>query len=296
MDSLLDLDLLKTFATVVEQGELKKAAAVLFRSQAAISMQLKRLEQQTGVRVLERSNQGIHLTPSGETLLRHAEKLLRANNAALAALKQQHLTGTLRVGIPTDYAHDFLRHFMPILSRELPNLEPRITCQRSRTLRQLVNRGELDIAIVSGESGFTDHALLWREQLVWAVGKEADQETHNPLPLATFDSDCIMRDLTQSTLKHANIAYHTVFTSPELDNIAAAVNAGIAIALLPQSMLDLSQARPLTASPFGQGLNLDMHMIASPIVDATLLPKLADCLRRAGSRLNNALPVMPMAG
>lgn len=162
MDSLLDLELLRTFCIVVREGGLNKAAVAVFRSQAAVSMQLKRLEEQLGLRLLERSNQGIRLTDAGETLLCHAEQLLRLNNATLAALDRRQLAGKIGFGIPTDYAQDFLNCFMPILLRELPQLEARIVCERSRNLRQLVDRGELDMAIVAGEEDSRDELRCGR--------------------------------------------------------------------------------------------------------------------------------------
>ncbi|ANG62783.1 hypothetical protein A8C75_10005 [Marinobacterium aestuarii] len=75
MEPVLDLELLRTFCEVVKAGELKKAAAAVFRSQAAVSMQIKRLEEQLGARLLERSNQGIRLTAAGETLLDYSKQL-----------------------------------------------------------------------------------------------------------------------------------------------------------------------------------------------------------------------------
>ncbi|WP_324733451.1 LysR family transcriptional regulator [Pseudomonas paeninsulae] len=286
MEPLLDLELLRTFAAVVKAGELKKAAGTLFRSQAAVSMQLKRLEEQLGKRLLERNNQGITLTRDGETLLGYTEQLLRLSNATLTALDQRQLTGKIRFGISTDYAQDFLIHFMPILLRELPHLDARITCDRSRNLRKLVARGDLDVAIVAGEADSEGEELLWSERLIWAAAISFRLDEHDKLPVALYEDDCIVRELCLADLKRSGITYQKVFSSPVMENIAAAVQAGMAVSLLPESLLKPGQTRPLPRQLLNSDVIMKMNLIRSPLIATPILEKLADCLREAGGRLN----------
>lgn len=286
MEPLLDLELLRTFATVVKAGELKKAAGTLCRSQAAVSMQLKRLEEQLDTRLLERNNQGITLTQNGETLLGYTEQFLRLNNAALSALNPRQLSGKIRFGISTDYAQDFLMHFMPILLRDLPHLKAQITCGRSRNLRKLVARGELDVAIVAGEPASENEELLWSERLIWSGPVTLRLDERDKLPVALFEDDCIVRDLCLADLKRAGIAYERVFSSPVMENIAAAVRAGMAVSLLPESLIKPGQTRPLPRQLLSSDAILKMNLIRSPLVATAILEKLADCLREAGARLN----------
>jgi DNA-binding transcriptional LysR family regulator len=284
MESLLDLELLRTFSAVVRAGELKKAAAVLFRSQAAVSMQIKRLEEMLGARLLERSNQGIQLTEAGETLLGYCEQFLRLNNATLAALSQRQLAGKISFGIPTDYAQDFLHRFMPVLMQELPQLDARIICERSRHLRQLVDRGELDVAIVAGEPQFDNEELLWSERLIWSALGAMDLEQRDKLPLALLEDNCIVRDLCLAELKQAGVAYQQVFTSPVMENIAAAVHAGLAVSLLPESLLRSNQTCPLPGELLRSNLQLNMNLICSPLVDRPTLARITGCIRSAAEQ------------
>ena len=259
MDPLLDLELLRTFSAVVKEGELKKAAASVFRSHAAVSMQLKRLEEQLGTRLMERNNRGIKLTEAGETLLSYSEQFLKLNSAALSALSEGQLSGKLRFGIPTDYAQDFLNHFMPLLSQELPRLDARITCARSRNLRQMLQQGELDIAIVAGEPDSEGEELLWSERLIWAASIGAHWEEGKKLPVALHEDNCI---------------------------VAAAVHAGFAISLLPESLIQPNQVRPLPSELLRSNAILKINMIASPQVDQAVREKLARCLRQAAQQRN----------
>jgi DNA-binding transcriptional LysR family regulator len=281
MDPLLDLELLRTFVMVVRTGELKKAAKAIYRSHAAVSMQIKRLEEQLGTSLMERSNQGIRLTEAGKTLLSYSEQFLKLNNATLSALAEKDLSGQLSFGIPTDYAQDFLNYFMPVLTQELPNLEAKIVCDRSRNLRKKLDAGELDIAIVAGESEYPDEILLWSERLIWSAPACARLEENEEMPVAIHEDNCIVRDLCLAGLNKANIPYKQVFGSPVLENVATAVYAGFAISLLPESLLIPDKSRMLPANILNSNLVLKMNMIYSPTVDEQILKRISECLRIA---------------
>ncbi|SFG39478.1 LysR family transcriptional regulator [Neptunomonas qingdaonensis] len=296
MDPLLDLELLRTFVMVVRTGELKKAAEAIYRSHAAVSMQMKRLEEQLGSRLMERSNRGITLTEAGKTLLSYSEQFLQLNNAALSALAARDLSGQLSFGIPTDYAQDFLNFFMPVLTQELPNLEARIVCDRSRNLRKKLDAGELDIAIVAGEAESTDEMLLWSERLIWSAPAFVRLEEHAEIPVAIHQDNCIVRDLCLEGLKKANISYRQVFASPVLENVATAVHAGFAISLLPESLLIPHKTRMLPANIINSNLVLKMNMIYSASIDEQVLKRISECLLIASDTQKKAhLMVSPVS-
>lgn len=283
MQQILDLELLRTFVMVARTGELKKAALKVYRSQGAVSMQIKKLEELTGNCLLERSNRGIRLTEAGQTLLSYSEQLLKLSSAALAALSDTDLAGKLSFGIPTDYAQNFLSFFMPILAAELPNLEARIICDRSRNLRKLISAGELDIAIVAGESEHSDETLLWSERLLWVAPGSARLEEQSPLPIAMYEDSCIVRDLCLTQLKASGQPYRIVFGSPVLDNVATAVEEGFAISLLPESLLPGHKTRTLPANILHSNLVMSMNMISSPGIDAPILRRVSECFQQASA-------------
>ena len=289
MDLLLDLELLRTFVMVAKTGELKKAAGVIFRSQAAVSMQIKRLEELVGRTLMERSNRGIQLTDAGYTLLGYSEQFLKLNNATFSALNERDLSGQFNIGIPTDYAHDFLNDFMPVLTREIPNLEAIIICDRSRKLREKLNAGELDIAIVAGEADYTDDLLLWSERLIWSASIHINLKELKEIPVAIYDDNCIISDLCINGLKKADILYRQVFNSSILDNIATAVHAGFAISLLPESMFDACRVQEVSSSILKSNLVLNINMINSSMIEEPILTKIAECLRLASITQGDSL-------
>ncbi|MCO4759332.1 MAG: LysR family transcriptional regulator [Oceanospirillaceae bacterium] len=284
MEQMLDLELLRTFVMVSRTGELKKAAQKVHRSQGAVSMQMKRLEELTGNLLMERGNRGIRLTDAGETLLRYSEEMISLNSAALSALGGKDVSGQLSFGIPTDYAQNFLRFFMPVLANELPNLDAKIVCARSRSLRQQIAEGKLDVAIVADEPSVSDEELLWSERLVWSAPVCANLEQQTVLPVAVYEDNCIVRDLLLEALRKASIPYRIVFSSPILENIATAVEEGFAISLLPESLLSAHNVRQLPSGVLGSDQLLKINMIHRPEIETSTLMRVSDCFRQASDK------------
>ena len=287
MKPLLDLDLLNTFAVVVEVGGFKEASSRLYRSQAAVSMQIKRLEEQLGHRLLERSNQGIMLTEPGKTLLGYIDRILRLNNETLSALSLEPLRGPVHFGIPTDYAQTFLQQFIPRIRDAFPELVPRITCGRSRKLRELVATGDLDVAIVPGEPQFASEKSLWSEALCWYAPVGLPIDTEEALPVALLESDCALRDLAASDLKQSGLDYHPVLSSTDMANLYSAVESGLAVALLPESSVISARVRPIQMDQLpGQRL-LTMNVINAGTLSPNFLEPLQGCILAAARAIHD---------
>jgi len=281
MKPLLDLELLNTFSVVVEVGGFKEAATQLYRSQAAVSMQIKRLEEQLGQRLLERSNQGVKLTEPGKTLLGYIAPLLRLNNETLSALSAEPLSGPVHFGIPTDYAQTFLEHFLPRMRDTFPELAPRITCGRSRKLRELVNTGDLDLAIVTGEPRFPEERSLWSERLSWYGPVAMRMGKEQCLPVAMLEADCALRDMALDDLKQSGLDYDPVVTSPDMGNLYAAVESGLAAALLPESSVSSPRVQILETSGLPKQRLLTMNLIDAGTLGSAFLQRLEECILEA---------------
>lgn len=285
MKPILDLELLNTFSVVVEAGGFKEASGRLYRSQAAVSMQIKRLEEQLGHRLLERNNQGIKLTEPGKTLLGYIDRLLRLNNETLSALSLEPLRGPVHFGIPTDYAQTFLQQFIPRIRKTFPELVPRITCGRSRRLRELVGTGELDVAIVTGEPQYSPEKSLWSEALHWYGPAGFRAPGDEPLPVALLESDCALRDLAVSDLKRSGLETDPVLTSSDMANLYSAVESGLALALLPESSVASSRVRPVQLNELPGQRSLTMNVVTANTLSPSFLEPLQDCMLAAARAL-----------
>ena len=255
----LDLDRLRTFEAVVRLGGFTAAASALHKTQSTVSAQLKRLEESAGERLMERNNQGIRLTPAGETLLAYSRRLLQLNAEALAELNAHQLGGIVRLGIPADYAPAFLSGVLPAFGRAFPRVEVQVQCDLSSRLRAMLASGDLDLAVGTFDGDAPEGTPLRDEALVWAGLADGRAAEARPLPLALFPDTCQFRAAALHALQHAGIAYRIAYTSPALSGIETALQADFAVAAVACSSI----RRPLA--------ELDVGLPELPTMRVTLL-------------------------
>jgi DNA-binding transcriptional LysR family regulator len=283
MAKILDLDTLGTFAAVAETGELKAAAEQVFKSHSAVCMQIKRLEAATETPLFVRRNKRMELTEKGEVFLSYARRMLLLNDAALAAVREQDLSGRISFGVPTDYSKKFIERFLPEIRSKIPNLQLKIICARSRNLRKKIQAGSIDMAIVAGEDIFSDEEFLWSEKLLWVASPSFEFDKSKELPVAIFEDDCIVRNLTINQLTESGISYSNVFSSSNLENIANAVFNGFAASLLPDSLLKNNRMKILPQEMISNSSLLKMNMIRNKPVDDLLFNTIVDLIKKIAS-------------
>lgn len=229
----LQIAWLRSFVAVVDAGSLSGAAPEVHRSQAAVSMQLKKLETAVGARLLVRGVGPVQTTPEGQTLLGYARRLLDLHADAQNAIGGDALTGVVRLGVPDDYAH---RYLTPVLKRFAPRhggVEIQLDCDQSTALIPRVTRGDLDLALVS-----RDHprrgTLLFHEPMVWVGSAQFDVWRRNPLPIAVYEAASLGRRAAIQALALQGRPYKVVYNSSNLAGQIAAVESGLAVAALTQ--------------------------------------------------------------
>ena len=227
----LQIDWLKCFVAVVESGSLSAAASGIHRSQSAVSMQLKKLEHALGCQLLIRGPRQHQLTTEGQKLLGYARRILDLHAQTQSAFHGQALTGRIRLGVPDDYAAKYLT---PVLQRFTPNhgaVEIELSCEQSTSLIPRVEQGELDLALVS-----RDHArrgtLLFYEPVVWVGSPQFDIWRRDPLPIAVYESTSLAKRSAIKSLALQGRQYRIVYNSSSLAGQLAAVESGLAVAVL----------------------------------------------------------------
>ena len=246
-----DLDLLLTFQQIVAHGSFKNAALRLNRTQSAVSMQMKRLEETLGHRLLQRNAQGVKLTAMGAVVLRYAECLHSLRHDLVEEMRGFDLEGEVQLGIPVDYVTDALTRILPLIKTDCPGVRLSVQCHLSRKLRRMVGRGEMDLAVVTREDGGEEGALLWRDPLAWYAGLGWDGERDPELPVALFEGDCILQDMMLGDLETLGRPYRVVLSSPHVQSLISAVETGFAVSLLPVRQCPADRFQPLFG---GQGL------------------------------------------
>jgi DNA-binding transcriptional LysR family regulator len=229
----LQIDWLKCFVATVDAGSLSSAAAEIHRSQSAVSMQLKKLESALGHSLLIRGPRQLELTQEGQTLLGYARRMLDLQAEAQAALQGEAVTGLVRLGVPDDYASKYLT---PVLKRFAPRhggVEIQLDCEQSTSLIPRIARGDLDLALVS-----RDHArrgtLLFHEPMVWVGSPQFDVWRRDPLPIAVYEEASLGRRSAINALALQGRPYKVVYNSSSLAGQIAAVESGLAVAVLTQ--------------------------------------------------------------
>lgn len=229
----LQIDWLKCFVAVVDAGSLSAAAPQVHRSQSAISMQLKKLEVALGCQLLLRGPRQHQLTPQGQLLLGYARRMLDVHGQAQAAFHGEELTGRIRLGVPDDYA---ARYLTPVLRRFAPHhgaVEIELICEQSTALIPRVERGDLDLALVS-----RDHprhgTLLFHEPMVWVGADSFQLWRRDPLPIAVYEDASLARRSAIHSLALQGRRYKVVYNSSSLAGQIAAVESGLAVAVLTQ--------------------------------------------------------------
>jgi DNA-binding transcriptional LysR family regulator len=229
----LQTDWLKCFVAVVDAGSLSSAASEVHRSQSAVSMQLKKLENALGLRLVERGSRTLALTHDGQTLLGYARRILDLHAEAQVALQGEQLTGRVRLGVPDDYAAKYLT---PVLKRFAPRhsgVEIELICEQSTSLIPRIAHGELDLALVSRDHGRRGTSLF-HEPMVWVGAAQFELWRRDPMPIAVYESTSLARRSAIHSLAQQGRRYKVVYNSSSLAGQIAAVESGLAVAALTQ--------------------------------------------------------------
>lgn len=232
----LDIDLLRAFVTVVETGGFTRAAALLGRTQPAVSLQIRRLEDQLRSPLFDRGGKGVGLTTEGAGLLPQARRLLRLNDEIIATMGEGDLEGEVRFGAPEDVATMHLPGILGAFARGHPRIKLSVTCDYTANLLDQMSRGMLDLALIKREPVGPELGVrVWSEPLVW-VAIDASIAEMSPLPLIIAPAPDIYRKRALGALQDAGVAFRASFTSPSLAGQMAALRAGLGVGVLPRAM------------------------------------------------------------
>ncbi|WP_411289307.1 LysR substrate-binding domain-containing protein [Phenylobacterium sp.] len=233
----LELDLLRTFVTVAEARSFTRAGERLGRSQSAISLQMRRLEDRLGQTLLSRDPRHVVLTAEGERFLPQARQLLRLNDQILAGLIGVEVEGEVRLGAPEDFATVHLPDILGEFARTHPKVALTVTCDLTLHLIDRLREGALDIALVKREPLGPDLGVrVWREPLVWVAADPGVLERSAVAPLVVAPSPCVYRKRAITALERQGRAWRAAYTSPSLAGQHAALRAGLGVTVLPREM------------------------------------------------------------
>lgn len=251
----IDPLLLKTFVAVADTGSFVGAANRVGRTQSAVSMQMKRLEDIAGPpNLFIRIGRNMTLTDRARSMVAYARRVLEAHEDMAEALNRRRTTQEIRLGSPEDYVEALLPKALDRFSSLCPEVEVNVFCDTSEALHRRVAEHQIDLAIVTAGQTTPVTAAVRQEPLVWVAARDCQPETEAVIPLAVFQPGCTSRAIAIDACVAARIGHRIAFSSPSLAALLSVVRQGLAIATLarcsvPKDLRILSEKERMPALP-----------------------------------------------
>ena len=228
------MELRRTCHAVGRAGESSAAAGQLQKSPAAVSVHMQRLEAVAGGQLLHRDNQSVILTALGKKLLRSTAELLRTHDKIVADLHGPDLEGRITLGVPDEYAEQIIKEILPTFTASWPNVVMELKLGPSNELKEWVQRGKLNAALVVQPKQEVCHnaQLLMSTTPVWVGPLSKDVALEDPLPLAVYAAPCVYRQAITESLKASGRRSRIVLESHSSQAVKACVEAGLAVSLI----------------------------------------------------------------
>lgn len=233
----LDLQCIRAFVIAAECGSVTNASHRLGRTQPAISLQLRRLERALGKPLFRRNGRRLAMTDEGRSFLSPAKNVLNVLEDARSSFGQTQVNGTVILGIPDLYAACFLPRILNEFAAAYPKITIELRCDVSTRLLRNLDRGEIDLAVVTRMPGVQGGELTCREQLVWATGAGHRPHLESPIPIAMLPPGNLYRDLALKALEKQRRSYRIAAISESFSGLQAALFAGLAVSVIGRSSM-----------------------------------------------------------
>ncbi len=243
----LDSDLLRSFVAVADFENFTRAADALGRTQSAISMQMKRLEELVGEPLFERGPRGVALTEKASELLVNARRIVNLLDETAAALAAPALHGRVRIGIPEEYGASVASRALAAFSKVHGNVEIMVRHAGSVTQKDALERGELDLAVIFDWERSPKGEVLMVDPTVWTTSEVHRAHEQTPLPVALYEHGGWSLESAVRSLEKSGRPYRVAYRSDTGSGLKLAVSSGLAIAPLSLSNIPTG-CRELTAA------------------------------------------------
>lgn len=289
----VDMRVLRSFLSVVETGNITETARRLGRTQPAITLQMKRLEDLTGRTLFDPESRKPVLTEEGKMVLTYAKSIVRLHDELLARLSATDIEGHVVLGTPDLYAAYLLPSILALFRKSFPRIQVELRCALSTPLVELVQRGQVDIALVTRMPGFSGGEVVGQDQLVWVAGEGHDVHLEEPVPLALLPPGNIYRDYAIEGMERAGRKWRIACVSESVAGLQAAVFAGVAVTVLCKSAV-VHGMRQLGAREYFPPLpKIDLLLYRATGPSSAAAMALHDYLAHNLSLLNTSAPASP---
>ncbi|MGH1353378.1 MAG: LysR family transcriptional regulator [Methyloligellaceae bacterium] len=276
----IDLSLLRAFVMVLQSGGMTSAGKQLHLTQAAVSQQIKRLEEQFGVELFERANRRLTLTTHGERLLGYAQKILTLNDEIWSLMTTPEYEGEVFLGVPYDIVQPFMPPILKSFHLAWPKIHIRMVCSSTVQLKEKQKAGELDITLATEAESPDLESRLMADQLVWVGAKAGKAYLRNPLPVSLGDESCAFRSATVKALNDAQKNWTFSCSARDMAAQCATIEADVAVAPM------LAHTVPDYLSVLGADSGLPplpvyfYNIYTKPTTEKTMVTEVAEHIRK----------------
>ncbi|BFM14459.1 LysR substrate-binding domain-containing protein [Maricurvus nonylphenolicus] len=267
----LPMDTLRAFVTVVEVGGFTQAGEILGRSQPAISLQIKKLEDLVEQKLLLRVGANIELTDAGKSLLNYAKRILAINDEAIASFNANEMSGSIRLGLPSEFALTLLPKILSRFCQTYPNVTLEVTSDLSRNLTSDFHKQRFDLVLaLHSDPDKSTQDLITTDELVWVGNPDLPAATNKALPLIAAPDGCIYRNRVIERLNQKAIPWQIVFTIPDLTGIRTAIEEGLGITALAKSTVPQELSILKTSDQLPQLGKIGISLLSNDSSEASL--------------------------
>ncbi|WP_205940636.1 LysR family transcriptional regulator [Pectobacterium versatile] len=276
--SKLDIGSLEALCAIAEHGGVTRAAAKLSLSQSAVSHKVKRLEENLGCKLLDRTANTSIFTREGEQLLAYGRRILTLHDEALLSLTKQPLHGKIRLGITEEVANAGLARILGQFIRLYPEVRVHTITGQSLPIEAQLEGGELDIGVFQLFEHRVQNSdtLLSKEALYWIKTPDLKLDYERPIPFLAFDNDCFYREWAMDADHPRSPNLETILTCSSTSGILAGVSSGLGVTLISER--HMQPEFEVIGEPF-----------PSPPIVATIVRSCAQCRSNAATALGASI-------
>lgn len=281
MPAPLDSDLLRHFLAVAKSGSVTRAGEMVGRTQSAVSMQIRRLEEVLGGPVFERLPRGVVLTPLGRELLPYAERIQSLLREAGEHLTSPRISGTVRVGIVDEYVESTVPTVLAEFNAAHPEVDVSVYCDFSHRQIAALAEDRIDLAVIHNWDGTGTGEAICHDPTVWVTSLAHRTHEIRPLPVGLFINSDWSRDYAARSLDRAGLPWRLAF---EADNSAALEKALLSgLAIVPRARSTVPAGCRILGSGDGflQIDNNDVFLLTNPRRASAAISAMAVVLRDA---------------
>jgi len=266
----MDTDLLRAFVTVADTGGFSAAAKLLNRTQSAVSLQIKRLEEELGARLFTRTSRTVSLTPGGTRLLPFARQLLSLQQDARTALKRDTPLERIRFGLTEEHAAAYLPTLLAELAQSHPEVQVEVVCDISSALVDQFREGRLDLVLAVRHQPTRTGRVLGVEPMIWVAHETFEHGAGQELPLALNPDGCIFRAHALAAVGRAGYRWREPYVSQSPTGVNVPVQSGLAVTVktprsVPPGCCDVGSRFGLPALGL---VEIELHVSPARISDA----------------------------